>query len=257
MRRTKTNIVLRAKSEPSTAIPKLFLGFRAKENKGAEKKVKIKPIQKESRNVYSNILRIFFKCLLEMQTYDALIQTIILKLNLSITKEDFCTWLLGFNINFKNYIRGTQIKKLLTAAGCIDHKKILVILLRDYLYKHAVSHCLTSKRIELSSLKMHLSGLKELYQEIMEMKRQFLWFLSIYLCLLCANYITAREKSLKIFICRGDGLTFSGALCWGYAIYCRFAFFRSRKMIINHQLNNNSELSVLLKEIISENHYLE
>ena len=79
---------------------------------------------------------------------------------------------MAFNINFKNYIRATQMTRIMTTPGNSEYKKTLLILLRHYLNDQALTHCLTSKRIELSSLKMHLSGLKELYQEATEMKPQ-------------------------------------------------------------------------------------
>lgn len=64
--------------------------------------------------------------------------------------------------------------RLLSDPSGSDFKMILLVLLRHYLNNHAVSHCMTSRRIELSSLKMHLSGLKVLYQEITKMKQQTL-----------------------------------------------------------------------------------
>ena len=95
-----------------------------------------------------------------MKTFDQSIQKNIERLDLNISQQDFHTWLLSFNINFKNYIRSAQIKHIFTAPDCSAFQRILLRLLREYLKTHAVLHCLTSKKIEAGSVGMHLSGLR-------------------------------------------------------------------------------------------------
>lgn len=82
-----------------------------------------------------------------MKTFDDSIQKNIERLDLNISKQEFHSWLLSFNINYKNYIRSVQIKQIFAAADCSDFQRILLKLLREYLKTHAVLHCLTSKKI--------------------------------------------------------------------------------------------------------------
>lgn len=82
-----------------------------------------------------------------MKTFDDSIQKNIERLDLNISKQEFHSWLLSFNINYKNYIRSAQIKQIFAAADCSDFQRILLKLLREYLKTHAVLHCLTSKKI--------------------------------------------------------------------------------------------------------------
>ena len=64
-------------------------------------------MQKENRNVASNLLRIFFKNILELNSYDDIIISVISKNQLQCTVEDFLRWLEKFKINYKNYIKPT------------------------------------------------------------------------------------------------------------------------------------------------------
>jgi len=73
-------------------------------------------IQKESRNVASNLMRIFLKNVMELRSYDETIQKIIKQRQLTISNEAFYDWLLSFNINFKNYIRFTELRRLCSGA---------------------------------------------------------------------------------------------------------------------------------------------
>ena len=82
-----------------------------------------------------------------MKTFDDSIQKNIERLDLNISKQEFHSWLLSFNINYKNYIRSVQIKQIFAAPDCSDFQRILLKLLREYLKTHAVLHCLTSKKI--------------------------------------------------------------------------------------------------------------
>jgi hypothetical protein len=118
-----------------------------------------KSIQKDSRNVVSNLLRIFFKNVLEVGYYDSQIEAVIGKFQLATSKTGFIEWLNAFNINFKNYIRFNEIKKIFAHPHSSAMQLILRILLRQYLNGYAICHCLTSRRIEKVAIKMHLEGL--------------------------------------------------------------------------------------------------
>ena len=50
-------------------------------------------LQKENRNVISNLLRVLLKNILEVQLYDDFIEHLIQKKNLKIDREQFFTWL--------------------------------------------------------------------------------------------------------------------------------------------------------------------
>ena len=63
--------------------------------KSVEQKPKrrLSHMQKENRNVASNLLRIFFKNILEVSAYDGLIDEIIRKFKIEHSTEDFLIWL--------------------------------------------------------------------------------------------------------------------------------------------------------------------
>ena len=119
-------------------------------------------MQKENRNVASNLLRIFFKNILEVRKYDALIELIIKKYKIVHKVSDFLLWLERFKVNYKNYIKPTDITKIMTIRHSEDNQRIFMILLRHYIKDIGISHCATSKRIELENLKKHLKGLRAL-----------------------------------------------------------------------------------------------
>lgn len=50
-------------------------------------------LQKENRNVISNLLRVLLKNILEVQLYDDFIEHLIQKKNLKIDREQFFTWI--------------------------------------------------------------------------------------------------------------------------------------------------------------------
>ena len=70
-------------------------------------KRRLSHMQKENRNVASNLLRIFFKNILEVSAYDGVIDDIIRKYRIEHSVQDFIDWLEKFKINFKNYIKPT------------------------------------------------------------------------------------------------------------------------------------------------------
>lgn len=63
----------------------------------------------------------------------------------------------------------TQIKQLFARPPC-DAQKLVLLLLEDYLAAYAPCHCLTSKRIDRSSVLMHLRGLRSLREDIRKWK---------------------------------------------------------------------------------------
>ena len=110
-------------------------------------KRRVPHIQKDNRNVASNLLRIFFKNILEVNVYDSIIESIIQKNKIGRTLMDFLKWLEKFKINYKNYIKPAEIKKIMSAKHSDDYQKIFVILLDHYRQEMGLLHCLTSKRI--------------------------------------------------------------------------------------------------------------
>lgn len=71
-----------------------------------------KTAQKESRNVSSNLMRIFLKNVIELRFFDQSIGKMIERRGLDISKEEFYEWLSSFGINYKNYIRFTELRRL-------------------------------------------------------------------------------------------------------------------------------------------------
>jgi hypothetical protein len=61
--------------------------------------------------------------------------------------------------------------KIFEESQALGFQKILMIILDHYLTHCAVAHCLTSKRIESTSMKMHLQGLRNLRAEVAKLKK--------------------------------------------------------------------------------------
>lgn len=153
----KPSIILKSKTKKVAKMLKqpTHVPLQSKPKKD-DKKIS----QKESRNVVSNLLRIFFKNILENRLYDTLIEKILARNGINSTREDFCRWLESFNINYKNYIRFIEVRKVLSCENRAELRLVMRILLEQYIQGAGVVHCLTSKRIEQSSIKMHLEGLR-------------------------------------------------------------------------------------------------
>jgi hypothetical protein len=108
----------------------------------------------------SNLLRIFFKNTLEMRIYGTVIDSWLAKFSSSNSREDFYSWLGSFSIDFKNYIRFTELNKVFTPHARPDFLALLRVLLRVHLRETGLAHSLTSKRIESGAVRMHLEGLR-------------------------------------------------------------------------------------------------
>ena len=65
----------------------------SKQEEDPKSKKRTNHAQKENRNVASNLLRIFFKNILEVSAYDSVIEAIIRKHKIEREAEDFITWL--------------------------------------------------------------------------------------------------------------------------------------------------------------------
>ena len=118
--------------------------------------------QKSGRNVHSNLLRIFFKNLLEMRVYDRVLDRAIRNNKWSVGVKEFHRWLREFGVNFKNYVRVAQVKAILACDGQKEMVMLLRLALRHYLEEQGKAHSLTSRRIEQSAIPQHLEGLREL-----------------------------------------------------------------------------------------------
>lgn len=85
-------------------------------------------MQKENRNVVSNLLRVLLKNILEVHLYDSIIEGLIAKKGLAIDREQFCFWLANFKINFKNYIKPKEIHKILKAKQSEQFQYVFRVL---------------------------------------------------------------------------------------------------------------------------------
>jgi hypothetical protein len=81
---------------------------------------------------------------------------------LACSLQEFHSWLAAFSINYKNYIRFTEIKRVINDTKHQDMSGIFRMLLRHYSRGVGTEHCLTSRRIERAAMGMHLAGLREL-----------------------------------------------------------------------------------------------
>lgn len=123
---------------------------------GVIKRRKDKTAQKESRNVLSNLLRILFKNILEVKAYEELILRIIEVNRFNTDEVKFYTWLGSFGVNYRNYIKYSSVKRIFTSKKRKDHLAIFRIVVQQYTKILGITHCLSSKRIENESIKMHL-----------------------------------------------------------------------------------------------------
>jgi 2-polyprenyl-3-methyl-5-hydroxy-6-metoxy-1,4-benzoquinol methylase len=82
--------------------------------------------------------------------------SVISKHQLQCTVEDFLSWIYKFKINYKNYIKPTEIKRILTHKNSLHFQLIFKVLLNNYMKDVGLSHCLTSKRIERPCIMRHL-----------------------------------------------------------------------------------------------------
>jgi len=93
-------------------------------------------------------LRLLFKNVLEVQLYDAEIDFVINRYNLTITKKQFYSWLWSSKVNYKSYLKFSSVIGLFTGGAEDDRKIILRTVADKFLKDYCVSHALTSKRIE-------------------------------------------------------------------------------------------------------------
>lgn len=96
----------------------------------------------------SNLFRVFLKNVLEVRLYDKIIERIIVKQCLSVSCEQFLSWLLSFKINFRNYIKPREINKIARTKHCEQHQLIYRVILREFMTQMGITHCLTSKRLD-------------------------------------------------------------------------------------------------------------
>lgn len=99
--------------------------------------------------------------------YDQLINKIITFQQYDTTCEDFYRWLEGYGINYKNYIRFCSVKKIMATKKRKDLLALFRVLLKEYIKVSAITHCLTSKRIDRASMEMHLEGLRQLKKDLL------------------------------------------------------------------------------------------
>lgn len=113
-------------------------------------------------------MRILFKNIIEVRMYDNLIERTIAANHFKTDPEEFYRWLESYSVNYKNYIRFASVKKIMTTRKRRDHLTILRVIIQDYVKVEAISHCLTSKRIDRKSVVMHLKGLRQLKKELLQ-----------------------------------------------------------------------------------------
>ena len=107
-------------------------------------------------------MRIFLKNVVELRAYDGAVRRMIERGRMELTLQGFYEWLGSFGINYKNYIKITELKRLFKETERRDMHAIIRALFRSYAGGLGISHTLTSKRIERESTAMHLEGLRKL-----------------------------------------------------------------------------------------------
>lgn len=73
---------------------------------------KLNADQKENRNVYSNILRNFFRKVNDPSKIEGLIEQIILRRGLQLTKKEFIDYIKKIKINHSKYLRFKKLRKI-------------------------------------------------------------------------------------------------------------------------------------------------
>lgn len=116
----------------------------------------------------SNLLRHLFKSILEVRNYDELVEKIIARYKLPITVDAFNIWLYSHRINYKRYLRLSTVRFLFRSSKDPEMSLILRVLLTEFVRNYCISHFLTSKRMGKNSSKMHMTGARNLLEEMLE-----------------------------------------------------------------------------------------
>lgn len=111
-------------------------------------------------------MRIFLKNVIELRVYDHSIRKMMERERMEATLDDFHEWLTSFGINYKNYIKIAELKRLFKGTERRNMYAIIRALFKSYTSGLGISHTLTSKRIERTSTAMHLDGLRKLKREL-------------------------------------------------------------------------------------------
>jgi hypothetical protein len=70
---------------------------------------------------------------MEVRFYDEIIAKMIRTRSLECNSTDFYEWVSSFGINYKNYIRLTEVKRIFKSTDRKDMQSILRMLIRKYI----------------------------------------------------------------------------------------------------------------------------
>lgn len=115
----------------------------------------------------SNLLRIFLKSVLELRSFERAICSYFQRSGLSLSSQDFYEWLISFNINCRNYVKMSEVKRILDDKEPADFKKTFMMLLKIYCGGKGLLHSLTSRRMEKGAACLHVSGLRQLWEDVL------------------------------------------------------------------------------------------
>lgn len=75
---------------------------------------------------------------------------------MKVKLEVFYDWLKTFFVNYKSFVRHSEVIRACKNGGNINFQKILKILIRHYMSGDALNHCLCSKRIKSKAIRIHI-----------------------------------------------------------------------------------------------------
>lgn len=116
--------------------------------------------QKENRNVYSNILRNFFRKINDASKIEKLVRSIIDKRGMSLSTEDFLGYVRKIKVNHGKYLRFKKLRPLFNDQNMKEHSMIFRILFEHFKADELLVQTLTSRKIGKWSVILHLKGIK-------------------------------------------------------------------------------------------------
>lgn len=118
--------------------------------------------QKENRNVYSNILRNFFRRVSDFERIEKIVSNIIEKYKLGIKVIEFCQYVKKIKIDHSKYIRIKNIRTFFSDQVNSEISIIFRVLFKYYTHEELLVQTLTSRKIGRWSVSHHLEGVRQL-----------------------------------------------------------------------------------------------
>lgn len=122
--------------------------------------------QKENRNVYSNILRNFFRKINDVSKIEKLVSLIIDKRGLRLSAEDFFEYVRRLKVNHGKYLRFKKLRQVFVDQNMKECSMVFRILFEHFKADELLVQTLTSRKIGKWSVVLHLKGIRDLKERL-------------------------------------------------------------------------------------------